>query len=327
MTSTRKFSQSPPDKANELIEQLLATSSNAVKARERLLTDLKEELELLASLQEQHLFPVLTKHGMPDLVRDARNDNQATGALISELERMPKNNGEFLGKVAELRKVFQQHIRDDKKQLLPAVLKVLSDEEAEAVVEKVEDEMASIQESKRAETGRAQEQVELVRQVAEDVTETVRAGAEGARTVASTAQEAVQTGLSTVSEMARLSTEQAMNLFRNPQGLGDQTSQQLQAVAQSGTVVARSVQKMSFEWFALGQMRLQKNIEGFSRLAQCRSVPELVAVQTSLFRDDLLQTFDNSRRIAELTGELAEEATRTMRAQTKTPAQPVHRAA
>lgn len=327
MTSTRKFSQSPPDKANELIEQLLATSSNAVKARERLLTDLKEELELLASLQEQHLFPVLTKHGMPDLVRDARSDNQETGALISELERMPKNNGEFLGKVAELRKVFQQHIRDDKKQLLPAVLKVLSDEEAEAVVEKVEDEMASIQESKRAETGRAQDQVELVRQVAGDVTETVRAGAEGARTVASTAQEAVQTGLSTVSEMARLSTEQAMNLFRNPQGLGDQTSQQLQAVAQSGTVVARSVQKTSFEWFALGQMRLQKNIEGFSRLAQCRSVPELMEVQTSLFRDNLLQTFDNSRRIVELTGELAEEATRTMRAQTKTPAQPVHRAA
>jgi hypothetical protein len=49
---------------------------------------------------------------------------------------MPKNNGEFLGKVAELKKVFQQHIRDDKKELLPAVLKVLSDEEAEAVASK-----------------------------------------------------------------------------------------------------------------------------------------------------------------------------------------------
>ena len=184
MTSTKKFSQTPPDKANELFEQLLATSNNAAKARERLLADLKEELELLASLQEQHLFPVLRKHGMPDLVREAINDNQETGALLAELERMPKNNGEFLSKVAELRKVFQQHIRDDKKELLPAVLKVLSDEEAEAVVEKVEDEMASIEETKRAETRRAQEQVEIVRQVAVDMTDTVRAGAEGAQTVA-----------------------------------------------------------------------------------------------------------------------------------------------
>ena len=192
--TTKTFSQTPPDKANELFEQLLATSDNAAKTRERLLSDLKEELDLLANLQEQHLFPVLKKHGMPDLVQEAIQDNQETGALLAELDRMPKNNGEFLKKVAELRKVFQQHIRDDKKELLPAVLKVLSDEEAEAVAEQVQDEMASVEETKRAETKRAREQIEIVRQVADDVTSTVRAGAEGAQTVARTVQEAVQTG-------------------------------------------------------------------------------------------------------------------------------------
>ena len=31
---------------------------------QRLLADLKEELTLLASLQEEHLFPVLRRHGM-----------------------------------------------------------------------------------------------------------------------------------------------------------------------------------------------------------------------------------------------------------------------
>ena len=60
MSATRRFSQAPPDKANELFEKLLATSNTAVKTRERLFVDLKEELELLASLQEEHLFPVLT---------------------------------------------------------------------------------------------------------------------------------------------------------------------------------------------------------------------------------------------------------------------------
>ena len=42
--TTRTFSQTPPDKANELFEKLLATSDNAAKTRERLLSDLKEEL-------------------------------------------------------------------------------------------------------------------------------------------------------------------------------------------------------------------------------------------------------------------------------------------
>src|SRR4026208_2349837 len=96
MTATRRFSQAPPDKANELFDKLLATSDNAVKTRERLLADLKEELELLATLQEEHLFPILIRHGMPDLVQEATHDNETTGALLVELEGMPKNSSEFL---------------------------------------------------------------------------------------------------------------------------------------------------------------------------------------------------------------------------------------
>jgi hemerythrin-like domain-containing protein len=133
---TRRFSQTPPDKANELFEKLLATSDAAIKIRERLFQDLKEELELLANLQEEHLFPVLRRHGMQDLLRDATNDNQETATLLTELEHRPKDSAEFISKVAELRRAFQRHIRDDRKELLPAVLKVLSEEEANAVAEK-----------------------------------------------------------------------------------------------------------------------------------------------------------------------------------------------
>jgi phasin family protein len=289
--TTRTFSQTPPDKANELFEKLLATSDNAAKTRERLLSDLTEELDLLANLQEQHLFPVLNKHGMQDLVQEAIQDNQETTALLAELDRTPKNNGEFLKKVTELRKVFQQHIRDDKKELLPAVLKVLSDEEAEAVAEQVQDEMASVEEAKRAEAKRAREQIEIVQQVGDDVTSTVQAGAEGAQVMARTMQDAMQTSLSTASELAR------------------------------------GVQDVSREWFELSQKRLQKNLDGLSSLAQCRTVPDFMAVQTSLIRDNLEQTLDNSRRIADLTRQLADEASRIVTAQAEKSLQRVSRAA
>src|SRR5215217_6164996 len=196
MTATRRFSQAPPDKANELFEKLLATSDNAVKTRERLLAELKEELELLASLQEEHLFPVLTRHGMQDLVREATNDNRETAALLSELERMPKNGSEFIDKLNDLRRTFQQHIRDDRKELLPAVFKVLSDEEANAIAETVEDEMANIDEAKRAEARRSREQVEAVQRVTEDVADTLRAGVESTQTMAQAMQEAVSNSFS-----------------------------------------------------------------------------------------------------------------------------------
>lgn len=331
MATNGRFNQTPPDKANELFERLLATSDSAVKTRERLLADLKEELELLASLQEQHLFPILTRHGMQELVRDATRDNEETRALLTELERMPKNAAEFIGQVSELRRTFQQHIRDDKKELLPAVLKVLSDEEVNAVIEKVEDEMATVDETKRANARRAREQGEAVQRATEGVADTMKAGVEGAQTMARTMQETMEHSLGAVSEMARRSTEHAVRLFGLPSGnaedLTGQTSENLRSVTQSGTALARGLQDVSREVFELSQKRLQRNLDGLNQIASCRSVADLVAAQSSLLRDNLEQTLDNSRRLAELTIQVAEEATRGATVQAQQTAQRFSRVA
>jgi len=333
MPANRRFSQTPPDKANELFDKLLATSDNAVKTRERLLADLKEELELLANLQEQHLFPVLMRNGMHDLVQMAVNDNQETIALLTQLERMPKNSNEFLDHVTRLRRVFQQHIRDDKKELLPAVLEVLSEEEVEAVIEKVEDKMASIDEAKRFETQHNREQIETAQRVAIDVADTMRAGAESAQTLARTLQEAVESSFNTFTELARQSG-QALQMFNRPgeesQGLTTQASQNFRIAAQSGSALARGMQDVSRECFELSQRRLQRNLEGLTALAQCRSISDFIAAQSSLIRDNVEQTVDNSRRIAELALQVTDEATRTVTVQverSEKTAQRINRAA
>src|ERR687897_487856 len=129
MTTIRQLIQTSPVRANELFAKLVDTSETAVKTRERLFAELKDELELQANLEEQHLFPVLRKHKeTKNLVADAINANKLTRKLLAELERTPK-----------------------KSELLPAVLKALSDEEAQAVVEKIEDGKAETEEAKRAE--------------------------------------------------------------------------------------------------------------------------------------------------------------------------------
>jgi hypothetical protein len=332
MTTNRRFSQAPPDKANELFDKLLATSANAVKTRERLLADLKEELELLATLQDEHLFPVLIRHGMQDLVRDATNDNQETAALLSELERMPKTSSEFIGKVTELRRAFQQHIRDDRKELLPAVLKVLSDEEANAIAETVEDEMANIDETKRAEARHSREQGEAVQRVTEDVADTMKAGVEGTQTMVRAMQEAVANSFGAFSELARRSTGQAMPMVGRRaegevQGLTEEAAHNLRAVAQSGTALARGLQDMSREVVERSQQRLQRNFDGLQALARCRSMTDFVEVQSSLLRDNLEQTLENSRRLAELTIQMADEATKTVTVQAEKTAQRFNRAA
>jgi hypothetical protein len=331
MMPTRKITHALPDKAREIFEKLLVTSDSAIKTRERLFSELQEELQLLATLQEQHLLPILQRHGMDELAQQAIHDNEETTTLLTDLERMPKSSGEFLGKVAELMRVFQQHLRDDRKELLPAVLKVLSDEEAEAVVERVEDDMAANDETKRIEARRAREQVETAQHVAGDLSDTVRAGTENAQSIAQAMQQVVENSFGAFSELARRSTGQAMQILNSPsaepRGITEGASENLKALAQSNTVLVRGLQDVSREWFELSQKRLQKNLEGLNALARCRSMNDLVAVQSSLIRDNLEQTVDNSRRIAELTIQLANEATRTATVQVNPSVQRVNRAA
>jgi hemerythrin-like domain-containing protein len=331
MTAIKRFSQAPPDKANELFDNLVTTSDTAVKTRERLFADLKEELELLATLQEEHLFPVLRRHGMQELLQEATTDNQETAVLLAALERMPKDSSEFIDKVTELRRVFQQHIRDDRKELLPAVLKVLSDEEATAVVAKVEDEMANIDEIKRAEARRTRNQVEAVQRVTEDVADTLRAGVESTQTMAQAMQEAVQNSFNTFSELARRSMAQTMQMGGHPngnaQGVTEEAAHNLRAVAQSGTALVRGLQDVSREVAERSQQRLQRNFDGLQALARCRSMSDFVEVQSSLLRDNMEQSVENSRRLAELTIQMADEATKTVTVQAEKTAQPFTRAA
>jgi stress response protein YsnF len=152
MTTIRQLLQTGPAKANELFAKLVDTSDGAIKTRERLFADLRAELDLLAKLEEEHLFPVLKKHkATKGLVSVALEDNKQARTLLAELENTPKDSEEFATKVAELRKVHQQSVRDEKNELLPAILKALSDEEAQAIVEKIEAEKAEIEEARRAE--------------------------------------------------------------------------------------------------------------------------------------------------------------------------------
>ena len=165
MTTIRQLLQTSPAKANELLAKLVDTSDTAVKTREKLFAELKAELELLAALEEEHLFPVLRRHKETKaLVSEALNDNKLTRKLVTDLEQTPKESEEFATKVAELRKVFQQSVRDEKNELLPAILKALSDEEAQTIVEKIETDKAEIEEARRAEAEQRRSEARFARE-------------------------------------------------------------------------------------------------------------------------------------------------------------------
>jgi len=87
-------------------------------------------------LEEKHLFPILRKQAeTKELVAAAIRDNKDLRTKIAELDALPRNDESFLVKMSELQKAFRQHARDEKRELLPAVQKALSEEQVQSIVE------------------------------------------------------------------------------------------------------------------------------------------------------------------------------------------------
>src|SRR3954452_15828986 len=155
-----------PTKANELFARLSETSDGAVKTREKLFAELKAELELHTSLEEEHLFPILRRNAETKaLVADAIRDNKELRAKLAELDALPKNDDAFPERLKELQKAFRQHARDEKTELLPAVQRALSEEQVQQVAEKME---AGLAEAEQARQDEAEERRAKARQEREE---------------------------------------------------------------------------------------------------------------------------------------------------------------
>jgi phasin family protein len=135
----------------------------------------------------------------------------------------------------------------------------------------------------------------------------------------SRAADAGREGVRVASETGQRLTEQVVQLFgfagERGQELTRQSSQNLEVVTETSAVLARGFQDISREWLGLMQEGMQKSFENFAALSRCRSVQDVMALQSEFARTSLEQTVEGTRRISELSTRVASEASQTLTTQ------------
>ena len=94
--------------------------------------------------------------------------------------------------------------------------------------------------------------------------------------------------------------------------LARQSGQNVEAITKFGTVLTQALQDTSRGWYGLAQKQLQRNLEGLSQLAHCRSVHDFAATQSGLVRESLQAMVEDSRVIAEISLKAVNDASKAV---------------
>lgn len=314
-------------KINGLIEKLTDTSDGAVKTRERLVSQLKTGLETHMGVVQDHVYPLLRKNDETrDLVPELKERNELKRQL-ADLERTSKDDDGFLPKVKELKKLVEQHLRAEEKQIFPAVKKAIGGEEAEELAKRIaaqtreELQEAKEQAAEAAETGA--EVVKLATSTAAEGTrrlggagesgaETARQSADAlARGARKTAEVTAETGrramdaaaagsrrlVESTADQARRAGQSTLNAAAIYTETGRRATEDLRALMVAPTAASGAMREMQQVWVEWLGQAAQANARAAQALLRCSTLKQLAEVQRDVVNENLHAWLEGGARM------------------------------
>jgi phasin family protein len=81
-----------------------------------------------------------------------------------------------------------------------------------------------------------------------------------------------------------------------------------QIVLNSATAVSKGMNEISREYFEFVRRQMESNMDRMNELWRCRTPHDLVALQSELARETVTRALENSRRLADMSLKVAEDA-------------------
>src|SRR4030095_5966552 len=120
------------EKVAGIMEKFDQSTERASKTREELFTQLKNELDLHAQIEEQIFYPALEdKEETRDMTLEAYEEHDLVKQLLSELESEPKDDEKWTAKFTVLKENVEHHVEEEEGELFKKARSVLSKDEIE----------------------------------------------------------------------------------------------------------------------------------------------------------------------------------------------------
>jgi hemerythrin-like domain-containing protein len=135
------------EKVSGIFEKLDSTTERGVKTREELFTQLKQELDVHAHIEETILYPVLKESDeTEDITLEAYEEHNVVKQLLAELEALPKDDETWGAKLTVLKENVEHHVEEEEGEMFKSARKVLSKEQIDGIGARME---AAKQEQKK----------------------------------------------------------------------------------------------------------------------------------------------------------------------------------
>jgi iron-sulfur cluster repair protein YtfE (RIC family) len=136
------------EKVSGILEKLDATTERGVKTRDELFTQLKQELDIHARIEEEILYPVLKQaKETEEITLEAYEEHAVVKQLLAELEELSRDDETWGAKLTVLKENVEHHVEEEEGEMFKDAKKVLSSEQIERLGEQME---AAKQEQKKA---------------------------------------------------------------------------------------------------------------------------------------------------------------------------------
>jgi len=132
-------------KVTSIFGKIEDTTHRALKTRQKLFNQLKEELEIHTEVEERVFYPALERNEeTKEMISEARKEHEEAKELLEELTAAQQDTDEWMNKLSELKKEVKHHIKEEEGEIFPRAKQVLDEDQSDQLGTLAQDEKEEI---------------------------------------------------------------------------------------------------------------------------------------------------------------------------------------